>query len=139
MTDQAHPAPHRGHVSLALLALALFGTPSIWGLRLVLKYGIDSYFCFPGETRHNVLPGWVWPSLLGIDLLTILVAAAAALISFRYWQLTREELAARRATLSEIGEGRTRFLSLWGLMIGVGFVIAVGFDLVGLWIVPVCG
>ena len=39
----------------------------------------------------------------------------------------------------EAGKGRTRFLSLWGLMTSVGFAGAIVFSLVGLLVVPLCG
>ncbi len=124
---------------LAVLGFAMFAVPSICGLRLVVNFAIDSYFCFPSELRRDVLPGSAWPTLLGLDLLGIVIAAFAALISYRNWRLTRDELEVPTAPLIELGEGRTRFLSLWGLLIGFGFTVAIAFDLVGLWIVPVCG
>jgi hypothetical protein len=138
VTDQAHPAPQRHNVDFALLAFALLATPAIWGLRLVANYAIDSHFCFPGDQRSDALPGWAWPTLLGLDVLAILVAAAAVLISLSSWRRTQHESAAARGQLIEIGEGRTRFMSLWGLMIGIGFIVALIFDLVTLWITPVC-
>jgi hypothetical protein len=58
--------------------------------------------------------------------------AAAATLSFRSWRATRHELASANGPLIEIGEGRTSFLSLWGRLIGIGFGVAVLFDLVGL-------
>jgi hypothetical protein len=143
VTDHPHPAPHRHSINFSLLAACLVGVPTLWGLRLVLNYFFDSYFCFPGgDARRPTLPGglgWVWPTILAIDVLTILFAVGAIVVSYRNWSRTREEYASPHAPLIEIGEGRTRFLSLWGLMIGVGFLIAVLFDFLALWIVPVCG
>ena len=139
MTDAAHPAPHRHTINFGLLATALIATPAIWGLRLVINFGIDSHYCFPGARRSAGLPGWAWPTLLGIDFLAIAVAVAAVLISLTSWRLSREEFAASSGPLIEIGEGRTRFLALWGLMTAIGFLVALGFDLVSLWITPACG
>ena len=34
----------------------------------------------------------------------------------------------------EAGEGRTRFLALWGLMTSIGFLVAIVFSLVGLFV-----
>jgi hypothetical protein len=138
MTDlaQQQAQPYRAH--LGLLWTVLLTVPCVWALRLVVNYSIDSYFCFPSETRRNLLPAWAWPTLLGIDLATLAVAAAGALISHHYWRRAHDEVTPRRP-LIESGEGSTRFLALWGLIISVGFTIAVLFDLVGLWIVPVCG
>ena len=137
MTDRAHSAPQRHHVGLLILGAALVATPAIWGLRLVLNFALASYFCFPGSIRHYALPGWTWPALLGVDALAIAVAVVAAVVSWRNWQRTRDEAAAG-GPLIEIGEGRTRFLAWWGLMTGIGFAVAGAFDLVTLWIVPVC-
>lgn len=138
MTDLAHPAPARHRVSLRLMPTALLAVPCLWALRLVVNYGIDSHFCFPSETRRNVLPGWAWPTLLGADFATVAVAITATVISFHYWRSSRDE-AVGHAPLIETGEGRAQFFAVWGLFIGIGFLIAVLFDLVGLWIVPVCG
>ena len=138
MSERTHPAPQRHHVALLVLLAALFAVPTIWGLRLVLNFALASYFCFPGTVRQYTLPGWTWPTLLGIDALAIAVALLAAAASWRNWQLTRDEAAASGAPLMELGEGRTRFLALWGLMTGIGFAVAIAFDLVALWIVPVC-
>jgi hypothetical protein len=137
MSERTHPAPHRHQVPLLVLGAALFAAPTIWGLRLVLNYALASYFCFPGSVRYDAIPGWTWPTLLGVDVLAIAVAVIAAVVSWRNWQRTREEAAAG-GPLIEIGEGRTRFLSLWGLMVGIGFAVAGVFDLLALWIVPVC-
>lgn len=139
MTDHAHPAPHRNNINFALLASALIAVPSIWGMRLVANFAIDSHYCFPGEIRSDTLPSWAWPTLLGLDFLAIAIAAVGIGISVTSWRRSRDEFAASSGPLIEIGEGRTRFLSLWGLMISVGFLIALVFDLVAVWIVPTCG
>jgi hypothetical protein len=142
LTGAAHPAPYRHHVGTTLLVLILFVVPLLWGIRLVANFAIASHFCFPGDLRRYALPnplGWVWPTMIGIDVLTILIALAAILVSYRNWRIASEESAGPRSPLIEIGEGRTRFLSMWGLLIGALFVIAVSFDLVALFIVPVCG
>jgi hypothetical protein len=139
MSQSAHPAPHRHNINFALLTAALIGTPAVWSVRLVVNYAIDSHFCFPGDRRSNAIPGWTWPTLIGLDLLAILVAAAALLISLDSWRRTQHELAAATGPLIEIGEGRTRFLSLWGVMISAGFLVALIADLITLWITPVCG
>ncbi len=139
MSEHAHPAPHRRRISSALLAFALLATPAAWGVRLVANYAIDSHFCFPGDQPGIVLPSWAWPTLLGLDLVAIVVAIAAAIIAFGSWRQSRHETNVAHGPLIEIGEGRTRFLSLWALMIGLGFVVAVGFDLVALWMIPPCG
>jgi hypothetical protein len=142
VSELAHPAPRRHDASFAQLAFCTIAAPAVWGLRLVINYGIASYFCFPGDTPRQELPGnlgWIWPTLLALDLASIAVALAGAAIAFQLWRSTRHELAVPGSPLIEVGEDRTRFLSLWGLMISLGFFVAVVFELVALWVVPICG
>jgi hypothetical protein len=141
VTDRAHPAPRRHEVSSLTLAFCLLAAPSLWGLRLVINFAIDSYFCYPGDTRQVALPGglsWVWPTLIAINALTILVAAAAAITSLGLWRSSRDEFARSSGPLIELGEGRTRFLAIWGLIISIGTIAAVVFDLAALWVIPIC-
>jgi hypothetical protein len=138
---QAHPAPHRGRVGLLALTLGLTGAPLAWGLHLVASYAITSHSCFPGAAPRSAVPlhsqGLSW-LLIALDLAAIVVAAVAVLVSHRSWQSTRREFPGHAGDLIDIGEGRTRFLSLWGMLTSAGFMIAIAIDLVGLWILPLC-
>lgn len=141
LTGGAHPAPHRHRIDIRPLLLGLFGVPLLWGLRLVANFAMASHFCFPGAARRYALPdtlGWIWPTMVGIDVLTILAGLATALVSYRNWRITADETAGPRSMLIEIGEGRTRFLSVWGMLVASLFILAAVFDLIALWIVPVC-
>jgi hypothetical protein len=69
----------------------------------------------------------------------MIVCLAAAAAAYRGWRTISEESAGTGQPLIESGEGRTRFLALWGIMIGLGFFIAVAFDFAGLWVLPICG
>ena len=136
----AHPAPHRHRVGSLALAFGVAAGPLAWGVHLVVNYGIASHACFPGAGPRSQAPAGagLWWLLLSIDLIAIAVAAAATLVSYRSWRATRRELAGRASDLLEIGEGRTRFLALWGLLTGVGFLLAVVFDGVALLVLPLC-
>lgn len=141
ITGAAHPAPYRHRISVRPLLLGLFGVPLLWGLRLVATFAMASHFCFPGPTRRYTLPdtlGWIWPTMVALDVLTIFAGVAAALISYRSWRITAEENAAPNSVLIEIGEGRTRFLSLCGLLVALLFILASIFDLIALYLLPVC-
>jgi len=90
-------------------------------------------------------PQWVRIILVSIDVAAIVIAGSAALVSYRAWHRMRCEVSedieapeyARE--LVEIGAGRTRFLATWGMMTGVGFALAVVYDLISPWVVPLCG
>jgi len=83
--------------------------------------------------------------LVSIDVAAITIVRSDALVSYRAWHGMRCEVSedieapeyARE--LVEIGAGRTRFLATWGMMTGVGFALAVVYDLISPWVVPLCG
>jgi hypothetical protein len=137
-----HPAPHRDRARLGLLAFGLVAAPLAWGAQLVINYALTSHACFPGGSPlQGVASRWgaVWPVLLVVELVTLAIALAGAAAAHRSWQATREESHGTAEDMMEAGRGRTRFLSLWGLMTSFGFSVAIGFSLIGLFAVPLCG
>jgi hypothetical protein len=140
MTARVHPAPHGERAGPWRLAFGAIGGPLAWGIRLMVNYAFASHACFPGGApRTYAMVGWLWPMLIAVDAVALLVAALAALVSFSTWRSTREESDGRAPEAIDIGEGRTRFLALWGMMTGTGFFIATVFDLVMLAGLRPCG
>lgn len=134
-----HPAPRRNRVSTALLLLSVAAAPAAWSFQLISKYALTGHYCFPGDMPHAQMPpdqAWVWPLMIAIDGLALLIAAGALAISVRSWLTTREETAGR---LIAIGEGRARYLAMWGILTSAGFLFAVVLDLIALFVVPLCG
>jgi hypothetical protein len=141
ITGEAHPAPHRERVGLLALTFPVLAPPLAWSAHLIVNFAFSSHACYPdGAPLQSPAPGfgWLWSLLLLIDLAGIIVGLAGALIAWRNWRLTAEELAETGPPLAEIGEGRTRFLAIWGLLIGIGFSVATVFDFVGVWVLPIC-
>lgn len=138
----AHPSPHRARVGTTALIFGSSGAPLAWAAHLIANYGVASTVCFPGQAlRQNPLPSMrsAWSVLLAIDLIAMAIAILAAITAYRNWQLSHEEAAGYSQGMVEIGEGRTSFLSLWGIATSIGFFLAVAFDFIGLWVVPLCG
>jgi hypothetical protein len=137
----AHPAPHRERVALAELAFALAAAPAAWAIQLVVGYGLTSHVCFSGSAPDvsSFAGGGAIALQLVIELIALLVAASSAVIAWRLWRTTRQEVEGNAVEMVEAGKGRTRFLALWGLMTSVGFLGAIAFSLVGLLVVPLCG
>lgn len=137
-----HPAPQRERVGLAALAFGLAAPPLAWAGQLVTNYAIASHVCFPGGQPLAGLaveahPAWL--VLLIVELLALAIAVSAGGVAYASWRSTRKEAEGETSHMFEKGEGRTRFLALWGLITSVGFVIAIGFSLIGLFVVPLCG
>jgi hypothetical protein len=139
LPTDAHHRPQR-RVGFAL-AFGLLAGPLAWGAHLIANYALATHACFPGavpRTAPSPSSDWLLPLLLAIDLTAIAIAAVAALLSYRSWRSERQELAGNAGGVLDIGEGRTRFLSIWGMLTSVGFLTAIAFDVLGLW-VPLCG
>jgi len=126
-SQEAHPAPHRHRVHWAMILLGFVGAPIAWVSDLTVKYGVTSFACSPGAAK---LPEWIFPVLYGIDALALAVVILAAALSYRNWRRTRTESRGDVHELAEIGEGRTRFMSLWGMLFGLAFGAAIIFGVV---------
>ena len=95
----------------------------------MLGYGVTAYVCYPGD--HPVGLG-----------------AGAGRCSRRCWRSTRIALAACAAGAlvswrglahaCAPGEGRNRFLALWGLMSSLWFFAAILFNVIASVMVPPC-
>jgi hypothetical protein len=136
-----HPAPHRHKVSLASLLFGFWGGPIAWIGQLFFNYGLSSNACYPGRTPLTEIPvGWRWidPALLAFDVAALLVGAAAAFAAYRAFAITREEMEGDPHHLLEVGEGRSRFLALCGLITAGGFLLIMLFNTLSLLLVPLC-
>ncbi len=134
----ARSGPPPRQVSKPLLLLLLAAPPLAWGLHLVINYAFASQVCFPGWTpRGNAAGvGWLWPLLIAIDLAALAACVAAAVLSLRSWRDAPHDYPLDQEL--ETGEGRSRFLGLWGLLTGAMMFATIFFDFVSLWILPLC-
>jgi hypothetical protein len=134
------PPPLFG-TNLGLLVFVVIGGPVAWYLQLTVNYGLVSHPCFPHfEPQQTYLPGWAWvgPVILVFNLLAIVAALAAALLALRLWRQTRAAYPPVYNQLLPPAAGRTRFLSVCGILTGFGSVAATVFDLIALFAVPPC-
>lgn len=141
MTSAPHPSPHRGRVGLGALFFGLCAAPIVWSIQLMANFALASYSCYPhASPRTSLVPGWgwVWPGQLTINLAALVIALAAAAISWRNWNRTRYEHPGQTSHVLEVGEGRTRFLAMIGFMAALGFCLAIVFNTIALFMVPSC-
>ncbi len=139
--EAEHPSPHRDRVSTPLLFFGLFAGPVAWGVQLVANFALASHRCYPSDMpRASILPGWQWssPAILAINIAAAILALIGAAVSFAHWQAARHEHQGSVGHAVEAGEGRTRFLALWGVMTGLGFFVAIVFDTIAFLMVPQC-
>jgi hypothetical protein len=109
-----HAAPRREPVTLLELAFGLAGGPLAWFLQFNAGYALASWPCFPQDHRMQLpMDGYAWslPTMVMIMICGVLIALAALWVSWRNLQKSPTE-------------GRSRFLALWGVMLGGGFALA---------------
>lgn len=130
-----HPSAERGKVSSALLAFGVLGGPVAWMAQFLVNYGLASNLCWPGGAQRFTGTGG---ALLAINVVALVVAAAAALASYQGWRATRGEHAGGAGHLLEAGEGLSRFVAACGMMLAIGFLLATAANTVALFMVPPC-
>ncbi|HZP86152.1 MAG TPA: hypothetical protein VFB54_04980 [Burkholderiales bacterium] len=135
-----HPAPQRDIISLFILALAIFGVPLLWGGQLLLSYGLASFACYP-SWNPLATPQYsgIRVALLAIGLAALVGGVGIAMLAVYSWRKTRGEQGGSQKHLVDIGEGRTRFLAMCGVMMSSGFVVLLIFTTMTVLIVPPCG
>lgn len=128
-SEARHPAQHRDRVSLTALFFGLFAAPIVWAGNLMTTFALSVHACYPGpDPRDTIIGGFgfVWPLMLACYLITLAVCVAAGWVSYRNWEITGRETEGHVHHLMEKGEGRTRYLSLIGLVFS-GLFFAVTF------------
>ena len=135
--DTGHPAPDRGRVGLGVLMLALLGAPVAWSLQHLALYAVASVAC-SGELQgaSGGAQDWLSWVLPLINLGALLVAGLATALAAWILRRTRHEYGS--GGVMDAGEGRTRFLAIWGIWLGVVFMLAIAFNTISVFWTGLC-
>lgn len=136
-----HPAPHRNRVSMAWLFFGVLAAPVMWMAHLLLSYFASSEACFPGHAPLFLSSAdrqALRIALAVFDLIALVIAVFGGFISWRSWIKSREEARGSSTHAIEAGEGRTRFLALWGMLSSSLFLAALVFATIASFMVPIC-
>lgn len=134
------PAPKGEAVSLVSLGFGVIAAPLVWLLGLTGAYAVASHACFAGSMpRFMGGPSHsAWLALIAIVAVALVICLAGGAVAYRAWQATKEP-PSHPTALVEIGEGRSQFLAVWGVLTSALFVIPVALFLLALALVPLCG
>ncbi len=139
-TSTPAPAPSAGGVPAAALWFGLFGAPALWSLQVVINTALVSHSCFPkSEPLASPVAGSLWGLVLLSSIIAAGVAAAAGATAWRTWRRTRKEHHGEREALLEVGEGRTRFMAMAGMLLSTVFLFGIIMNTLPLFLVPPCG
>lgn len=134
-----HPARHRHRVGLTALFFGLAAAPAAWNAQLLFSVALSAHACYPRDVPLE-LPIWgnLWAILLTIGVAGIAVAIVGGLVSFRNWRLTFDEAPGSVHHLLDNGEGRTRFIAMFGMLTSVLFALGLAFATAAVFLVPLC-
>jgi hypothetical protein len=76
--------------------------------------------------------------VLTVNVIALIVGVLGTLVAFTSWSATRHEHGGRPNYLIDVGEGRTRFLAMCGMLVGAGFVVAILFTTVTVVLASAC-
>jgi hypothetical protein len=132
-------APQRQRVRLWVLVFGVAAAPLLWLAQLIVSYGVSARACYGGDHPTTIASGVpLRTALVAFDAVALIVALTAALVSFASWRAVRAEQRSGHYLALEIGEGRTRFLALWGIMSSVCFLGAIVFHSLASVMAPLC-
>ena len=138
-TAENHPSRARGETKLVVLFYGLIAAPCAWIIAQIFCSALASRACHP---KYDPLaaPAFSGTSIAhwGALLLAIAVCISGAIVAYRAWNRTRGEHRGGSQTLLEIGEGRSRFMALAGMLTSIGFLTAVIFSIPAAVFVPLC-
>ncbi|HEY3809386.1 MAG TPA: hypothetical protein VGL50_05560 [Steroidobacteraceae bacterium] len=136
-----HPAPHRERVAPLAAVFGAIGGPLAWFVEICAGYALASGPCFKDAARVNGPVGgfgWTFPAMVALMLVCVLVALGAFAVSYTQFTRTRSESEGGHEHLMEVGGGRTRFVALWGMLLGAGFAVAAVISAVAFALLPRC-
>jgi hypothetical protein len=141
MTDTAvaHPSPHRHRVSFAALMFGMIAAPVFWLGHLMLSYGVSAVACYGSDHPTTIASATALRSaLIVFDTIAIIVAMAGGIVSYMSWRRVRTEKEGGQRQALELGDGRARFMALWGIMSSLWFLGAILFSTIASVTVPLC-
>jgi hypothetical protein len=138
-TATTHPAPHREKVSFWALMFGCCAAPIFWLGQLTLGYWISAQVCY-GSDHPTVTdaPGTLYSALIVFDAVAIVFAILGGIVSWMSWNATQDEKKVGAHEALHTGEGRARFMALWGIMSSLWFLGAIVFGTIGSMVVPLC-
>ena len=117
----------------------LIGAPAAWFVQVVASSGLGQEACYPKATPLGAPAfGGLGAILPLLEVAALVVALAAATTAYVCWRRSRGERAGGGHALVDIGEGRSRFMAMAGILTSLGFAGAILFTLSAILAVRGC-
>ena len=136
--DIGHPAPGRSVTSNWWLWFGFLAAPLAWSLQLSVNSGLTGIACLGTAAPDVELRGWTEPAIVIVNLCALAIALLGLAVSIRNLRRTHAvEQGDGRGVLGA-GEGRTRYMSVWGIWTSVLFFCAIAFNTVAVFWEGLC-
>jgi hypothetical protein len=113
--------------------------PIFWLGQMMLSYGVSAIACYGSDHPTMIASGTVLrATLIAFDAVAIVAAMASGILSYSCWRALRDEKEGGRRRALEVGDGRARFMALWGIMSSLWFFFAIVFSTIASVTVPLC-
>jgi hypothetical protein len=135
--DPIGAAPEARSASFLVLLFGCIAAPVFWTGQLMLGFGVSAHACYPGD--HPILldrTGPLFTAMIVFDAVALVACAAGAAVSWSAWRKVRQT-GGQSHTL-HTGEGRSRFLAMWGMLSSAWFFLAILFNIIASVMVPSC-
>jgi hypothetical protein len=136
-----HPAPHAARVKLYESFFGLFGGPLAWFIQLCAGYALATQPCFVDGARASqplAALHWTWQAMVALMVVAVAASLVSLVLSWGAFKRTALEVGRDQGDLMETGSGRTRFLALWGMVLGGSFAVATAVTAVAFITLPRC-
>lgn len=129
-----HPAPLRGRVSRSALYIGLALGAFSWFGQLCANSAVAWASCETFAHREWSYH-WAgsWPVIIGFNVLALVLSALGLALGAVNLSKTGEEEEQQPGGIMDAGEGRTRFLSTWGIWASLLFFLAIAFNTISLF------
>lgn len=137
----SHPSPQRERVDHRALFAALAAGPAAWIVQLVASYAAVGVACTARRTvaAASAAAFAGEPTLLiAGNLVCLAIVVAGGIFCRIAWNRVAGEKAGGPEAALNVGDGRTRFIAVCGMLSSVGFALAVLFNTVEPLIGPGC-
>jgi hypothetical protein len=121
---------------LFLIAAASLA-PLFWMGQVLLSYWVTAQGCYPGDAPEpGMAVSGIQAAVWSFDAVALVAALAGGIMSLMVWR--RIGRAGAHPAVVAMGEGRTRFLAIWGLYSSLWFFFAILFNAIATVTVPPC-
>jgi hypothetical protein len=133
------PAPRQVRVSTVRTLAGLFGAPAAWLAQMALSEPLVAHACYPYRAP---LSAPIWEGLpiilAAISMACLAGALLSGFVAWTSWRQTARKPDGNSMNVTEMDEGRIRFLAKLSLMSNFVFIVAIIFNICAVLLVPLC-